>query len=222
MTSTPVYSWPLLDGADLNHFSQVNDAFLAIEATVDDIVTSSTGMTEADGDARYLRLVGGSLSGALSVAGATTVGGALTVAGKAVAVSASTPNTLIWTTDGFWVPPVGGTLTVEEADGTPSVPGVSTLKVSNGTLTDEGGGVVMLTIGAGGGLASDPLANAKGDVFVASGDNAIGRLPVGSNGELLTADSTQTLGVRWAPPSPTITVASSAPGSPATGDLWIW
>lgn len=35
-------------------------------------------------------------------------------------------------------------LTIEEADGDASVSGVNTIKVSNGTLTDEGGGVVSI------------------------------------------------------------------------------
>ena len=42
-------------------------------------------------------------------------------------------------------------LTVEEADGSPSVSGVDTIVVSNGTLTDDGGGQVTLQTGGGGG-----------------------------------------------------------------------
>lgn len=46
------------------------------------------------------------------------------------------------------------TITVKEADGTPNVSGVSTVVVSNGTLTDDGGGQV--TISTGGGAGSLP------------------------------------------------------------------
>ena len=42
-------------------------------------------------------------------------------------------------------------LTVEEIDGNPTVHPVNTIKVSNGTLTDDGGGVVTITTGGGGG-----------------------------------------------------------------------
>lgn len=43
------------------------------------------------------------------------------------------------------------------------------------------------------------LFNAKGDLLVATADNTVARLPVGSNGEVLRADSTTTEGVDWEP-----------------------
>ena len=43
----------------------------------------------------------------------------------------------------------GSSLTVEEQDGVPSVSPVNTIRVSNGTLTDEGGGVVSIVTGGG-------------------------------------------------------------------------
>ena len=50
----------------------------------------------------------------------------------------------------------GGTasITVEEVDGTPSVSNVNTIVVSNGTLTDDGGGQVTISTGGGGGGVS--------------------------------------------------------------------
>ncbi len=44
-----------------------------------------------------------------------------------------------------------GTLTVKEVDGTPTVSPVTTIRVSNGTLTDDGSGQVSITTGGGGG-----------------------------------------------------------------------
>ena len=43
-----------------------------------------------------------------------------------------------------------GSLRVREVDGTPNVPNVKDIIVSNGTLTDDGGGTVTLTTGGGG------------------------------------------------------------------------
>jgi hypothetical protein len=62
---------------------------------------------------------------------------------------------------------------------------VCTTAGSPGTWTD---------VGTAGGLSS-PLTT-KGDVWVYG--SADTRLPAGSNGQVLTADSTQTLGVKWA------------------------
>ena len=43
-----------------------------------------------------------------------------------------------------------GALVVKEVDGNPNVPNVNTIVVSNGTLTNDGGGVVTITTGGGG------------------------------------------------------------------------
>jgi len=45
------------------------------------------------------------------------------------------------------------------------------------------------------------VVDVKGDLIAASGPDAVARLPVGSNNQVLTADSTQTLGVKWATPA---------------------
>lgn len=44
----------------------------------------------------------------------------------------------------------------------------------------------------------DTIVNAKGDLIAASAADTVDRLAVGSNGQVLVADSTQTLGLKWA------------------------
>ncbi len=67
--------------------------------------------------------------------------------------------------------------------------------------------------GAQGG-GSSPLTT-KGDVYGFSASNA--RIPIGTDGQVLTADSTQGLGLKWATASGSGTVTTT--GSPANGNL---
>ena len=60
-----------------------------------------------------------------------------------------------------------------------------------GVLTDDGAGNLSWAAASG----SSPLTT-KGDLYGFSTTND--RLPVGTNGQILTADSTQSLGVKWA------------------------
>ena len=51
------------------------------------------------------------------------------------------------------------------------------------------------------GLVQDSLVDAKGDLLAASADNTIVRLGVGANTYVLTADSTEATGIKWASPT---------------------
>ena len=44
------------------------------------------------------------------------------------------------------------------------------------------------------------LVDSKGDIFVATGDDAVTRLGVGADGTVLTADSSLDTGVKWSIP----------------------
>lgn len=53
--------------------------------------------------------------------------------------------------------------------------------------------------GGSGDVATDAIWDATGDLAVGSGANTADNLTVGSDGDVLTADSGETLGVKWAP-----------------------
>ncbi len=97
--------------------------------------------------------------------------------------------------------------TLELTDGTTDVKTVSKITVSGATV---GGTSPAATLTVTGG---SPLTT-KGDLY--GFDTANNRIPVGSNGQVLTADSTQALGVKWA-------AGGSSPPVPATiPSLLLW
>lgn len=72
-----------------------------------------------------------------------------------------------------WKLATGGGVTVKEVDGTPSVANVTEIRVTNGTLTDVGSGVVEIATGGGGGgsatayilLRDEKAAGTSGGTF---------------------------------------------------------
>jgi hypothetical protein len=50
-------------------------------------------------------------------------------------------------------------------------------------------------------ILTKKIADAKGDLLVGTADNAISRVGVGTNGQVLTADSNETSGLKWAAPA---------------------
>ncbi len=64
---------------------------------------------------------------------------------------------------------------------------------------DLGGTAASPTVPGLGGKLDKSTATAKGDLLVATAASTIARLGVGADGQILTADSTQTTGLKWAP-----------------------
>lgn len=66
---------------------------------------------------------------------------------------------------------------------------------------------------------NDDEFTAKGDIIVGTAASAYTVLTVGANGDVLTADSTEPSGLKYAPL--TLENRTSDPGSPAVGQLWL-
>lgn len=69
--------------------------------------------------------------------------------------------------------------------------------VANGVATLDAGGKVP--VGQLPPNASGTIYDAKGDILAASGPDVPARLPVGTDGQVLAADSTQSTGLKWVP-----------------------
>jgi len=57
-----------------------------------------------------------------------------------------------------------------------------------------------MAISTRGSFVSQVLVDSKGDLFIATADDTVARLAVGSDGTVLTANSTQASGVSWTAP----------------------
>jgi hypothetical protein len=91
-----------------------------------------------------------------------------------------------------------------------------------------GGDITAVTAGtgiSGGGTSGDvTITNAmadaittKGDLLPGTGADAFARLGVGANGTVLTADSAETTGLKWAAPGGALSIAQIATGSLTSG-----
>jgi len=63
---------------------------------------------------------------------------------------------------------------------------------------EDGADVTDATNVAAAGAVMETLADAKGDIFAASADNTVARLAVGADTFVLTADSGEATGIKWA------------------------
>jgi len=108
----------------------------------------------------------------------------------------------------------GGSIRVKEIDGAPDVSPVTTIRVPNASLTDDGSGQVSIAFPAAGvsdhgdltGLSDDDhtqyvrkaTLTTKGDLYAATAASTPARVGVGSDGQVLTADAASSPGVKWA------------------------
>jgi microcystin-dependent protein len=94
--------------------------------------------------------------------------------------------------------------------------GLNTNTIRFTTAPASGVSCFIIALGGQGTLISNIDWDTKGQILVATGNNTATRLSVGSNGTVLTADSTQAAGVKWGSGTPTGSVFYMANSSADT------
>jgi hypothetical protein len=176
-TTTPNFGWPVPTSTDL-----VKDGATAIEALGDSI------------DASLVDLKGGT-------------------SGQVLAKNSNTDMDFVWVTDaagditGVTVtsPLTGGgtsgTVTVGILSGTTSNLGAVQLSdstSSTSTTLAATANAVKTTYDLANGAVAKSIVDAKGDLIAATAADTLSRLGVGANGTVLTADSAEATGLKWA------------------------
>ncbi len=71
------------------------------------------------------------------------------------------------------------------------------IESDTGTYKIGDGSTAWTSLGYGIGVLGTGFIDAKGDLILGTADNTVSRLAVGSNGQVLVADSSATTGVKW-------------------------
>ena len=112
----------------------------------------------------------------------------------AVALDVDTINEEI-----VWVTQISSdTLTVVRAKaGTTAIPHTAGATIKH-VLTGDDATFFTTGVATADAAVPEAVVTAKGDLLVAASSGTVDNLAVGTNGQVLTADATQTLGVKWA------------------------
>jgi hypothetical protein len=98
----------------------------------------------------------------------------------------------------------GGDVTVGIQDGTTSQKGAVQLEDSTASTSTTKAATpnsVKSAYDLANGAIAKSLVDAKGDIIAATADNTVARVAVGTDGQILTADTASAAGVKWATPS---------------------
>jgi hypothetical protein len=179
-TVTPNFNWPVPTSTDL-----VKDGATAIEALGDSI------------DASLVDLKGGTTGQVLSKNSNTDMDFTWVTdpGGDITGVTVSSPLTGGGTS---------GTVTVGILSGTTSNLGAVQLSdstSSTSTTLAATANAVKTTYDLANGAVAKSIVDAKGDLIAATAADTVSRLGVGANGTVLTADSAEATGLKWAAPA---------------------
>lgn len=164
---------------------------------VTDGVTAVNGVSEIDFTSGATVTSGGAGIANVAIAGGGSVN-SVTATDTSIVVTGTASNPTVAT----------GTLDVVAADHPPAA-----------NWSNNSHKITSLTAGAAAGEAAiwdqtpSGLVTTKGDLVVATGSHAVSRLGVGSDTQVLTADSTQATGVKWAAGSGGVTSLDSITGA---------
>lgn len=176
-TVTPNFNWPVPTSTDL-----VKDGATAIEALGDSI------------DASLVDLKGGTTGQILSKTSNTDLDYTWinNDQGDITGITATSPLTGGGTS---------GAVTVGIEDATTSVKGAVQLTdsiASTSTTTAATPNSVKTSYDLANAAIAKSIVDAKGDIIAATAADTVSRLAVGANGTVLTADSAEATGVKWA------------------------
>jgi hypothetical protein len=179
-TVTPNFNWPVPTSTDL-----VKDGATAIEALGDSI------------DASLVDLKGGTSGQVLSKNSNTDMDFTWVTdpGGDITGVTVSSPITGGGTS---------GTVTVGIQDGTTAQKGAVQLEdsiASTSTTTAATPNSVKTSYDLANAAIAKSIVDAKGDIIAATAADTVSRLGVGANGTVLTADSAEGTGLKWATPA---------------------